>query len=599
MNIPAHRTDTPDRSEAEQRAFFDAVLARALTAEARVGARVHCYDLDGVNIRIVFAGPELEQVLTDALAHLEIVDDPDRDADATFHVWDSASTGVEMAPPPCGQECFTERGDIWGMRAGRTRVAFHWSEFAVALAQQDLRCCVHWVADAGSIPYWGRASPLRTLFHWVMQWHGRHLLHAASVGTEDGGILITGKGGVGKSTTALACLADGMRYVADDYLIVALDPPRAISLYATAKLNPDQVRRFPALRPLVTNDDALDNEKAMLQLYPSHGELIARRLELRAVATPEITGDPVTGFAAVDPARLRHAAAFTTITQLPHAGHDSHLFIDRLVATLPNRTLRLGTDLPGIAAAIRAWLAHPVLPAQCAPPRRRPSVSVIIPVYNGTSFLAEAVASIAAQGWEPLELIIVDDGSDDADALAEAIAALPIEARFFARNHAGPADARNFGIRNATGELLAFLDVDDLWPDGRLQVMADLLLGDPSIDVVQGHVQLFRQDALNGAPAYLGNPGESFPYSIAAGLYRREVFGRVGLFDPELWFSEDTDWFARARECGLSVARPAMTTLLARRHPGNMTRGKTHVEVNKLRVFKKFLDRRRTAEASD
>jgi hypothetical protein len=591
--VAAHPADIPAASEAEQRDYFDAVLERTLAAEARAGAITHRLDVAGVLVRLVFAGAMLDDVLMPALAHLCVADDPTVPVAATLHVWDSAGSGIAMAPPPRGRDCFTERGDIWGLTSARTRIAWHWSDYSVALAQRDLASAIWWVGDAAELPYWSRASPLRTLFHWVMRWHGRHLLHAAAVGAEQGGVLITGAGGAGKSTAALACLAAGMRYVGDDYLIVALDPePRAISLYATAKLNPDQLARFPMLRAALVNPTALAREKAVLRLFPAYDGQLARSMPLRAVLTPEITGQSQTGFAPAEAARLRHAASFTTITQLPHAGRASQLFIDRLVAALPALTLRLGTDLKAIPAAIADRLARPrTAPAAAA--RHRPTLSVIIPVHNGAGFLAGAIASILAQDWEAPELIIVDDGS--ADEIETAAGALPIAARLFRQHNQGPAAARNVGIRNATGELIAFLDVDDLWPTGRLAAMWDILQRDPAIDVVQGHAQLFRM--IGDHMQYLGNPQEAFPWSIAAGVYRRTVFSRVGLFDPELRFSEDEDWFRRARECEIRIAWADMVTLLARRHDGNMTRGRSLVEVNRVRVLKKLLDRsRRVAE---
>jgi glycosyltransferase involved in cell wall biosynthesis len=256
--------------------------------------------------------------------------------------------------------------------------------------------------------------------------------------------------------------------------------------------------------------------------------------------------------------------------------------------------LRLGSDLPAIPAAIRTWLANPMPPPAAAAAHRPPVLSVIIPVYNGADFLAGAVASVLAQGWESPELIIVDDGSTD--TIEAAVAGLPIEARLLRQDNAGPAAARNRGIRNATGELIAFLDVDDLWPAGRLAAMWDAFERDPGLEVVQGHAQVFREAGME--MEYLGNPGEAFRFSIAAGLYRRAVFSRVGLFDPELRFSEDEDWFHRARECGACIAWEDMVTLLARRHERNMTRGRSIVEVDKLRVFRKMLERKRDAGAA-
>src|SRR5215471_4732377 len=123
----AHRSDLPRKSEAEQVAFFDAVLQRSLIAEARAGVVEHFFDVAETVVRIAFAGDNLARLLVPALSHLEIAPSPS--PDVTFHVWDSRSTGVPMVVPPCSRDAFTDRGEIWGMDSARIRSAFHWSEF--------------------------------------------------------------------------------------------------------------------------------------------------------------------------------------------------------------------------------------------------------------------------------------------------------------------------------------------------------------------------------------------------------------------------------------------------------------------------------------
>jgi glycosyltransferase involved in cell wall biosynthesis len=219
-------------------------------------------------------------------------------------------------------------------------------------------------------------------------------------------------------------------------------------------------------------------------------------------------------------------------------------------------------------------------------------LTVVIPVYNGARFLPGCVASILRQDYSALEIIVVDDGSTD--AIEAAIQALPVDVRFFRQSRAGPAAARNRGIRDASGDLLAFLDVDDVWPEDTLTPLVARLLSCPAALVARGAAQLVREDA-EGALHYLGNAAETFPFHIGAGVYRRAAFRAIGLFDENLMFGEDTDWYNRLREHNEALELIDQITLLVRRHDGNMTRGKSHVEVNALRVFKKMLDRRRAA----
>ena len=294
--IPSHRSDLPHRPEADQRAFFGTVRGLAATAEARCGAIVRDLVIAGTRIRLVFAGPVLEALLLPAVSHRLAVDIGT--PDVTLHVWDSASTGVAMCPPPVEQHCFSERGDIWTFHSARVRSAFHWSEFSLSLLDHDSGEAVFWVRTADGLPYWTQASPFRSLFHWIMAERGAQLIHAAAIGTAAGGVLVTGKGGVGKSTTALACLAAGLRYVGDDYvLLTGGERPAAHSLYRTAKVDTADMPRFERFGPRVLGDAATAGDaKAVIYL-----DDCVEALPLVAVVTPRFGSGAETGVEPVDP----------------------------------------------------------------------------------------------------------------------------------------------------------------------------------------------------------------------------------------------------------------------------------------------------------
>ena len=226
----------------------------------------------------------------------------------------------------------------------------------------------------------------------------------------------------------------------------------------------------------------------------------------------------------------------------------------------------LSRDLPQIAQAVRDLLADP--PVDVAVSRvgaisDAPLLSVIVPVHNGARFLGEAMDSILRQAWPRLEIIVVDDGSTD--EIEQVVSALPVDVRFLRQTNRGAAAARNRGYREAAGELIAFLDVDDLWPEGALDAMI-VRLTEGGLDVVQGHGQLFRRED-DGEIEYLSHAGESCPNYIGAAVYRRSALESRSrsIRRAVLAFSEDTDWFVRAREAGLAIERLDQATLLVRR----------------------------------
>lgn len=588
---PSHRSDLPLMAEDAQRAFFDA--ARAATMAAIGDAPViRDIDLLGKTIRLTFGSDRLCQLLFGALSHLEVP--VAGAADAHFYIWAGDESDIAMPPAPVGRHCFSDRGDIWTMHSPDILSAFHWSEFSLALYDAPGATGIYWLRSAQNLPYWTQASPLRTLIHWWARGQGAQLVHAAVVGTAKGGLMITGRGGVGKSTSALGALGAGLTYVGDDYVLLARDADgqyHAHSLYCTAKLNPDNISHFAHLDPRYLGGGGADGgEKAVIFL----GARTGRSLPLRGVVTPRIApGDAQ--FCPIDRAEMIGAASFTTMAQLPHAGEGTADFIADALRTLPMARLMLGDDRAAIPPMLSAFIAAPQDLGCDAPfTDNCPLLSVIIPCYNGAHFLGDAVASVLAQKYPKLEIIVVDDGSTD--DLAGAIAALPVEVRLLTIANAGPAAARNMGLRAAMGSLIAFVDVDDIWPCGKMAASLALLDQSPDVDVVIGHAQLMEAGA-DGQYGFVGSPAEGFTYYIGAGLYRARAIARNGVFDPRLRFGEDLDWFARAERNGLRVARMDMVTLHVRRHAGNMTRGKDGAALNPLQLVRNALRAKHQAAA--
>ena len=193
-----------------------------------------------------------------------------------------------------------------------------------------------------------------------------------------------------------------------------------------------------------------------------------------------------------------------------------------------------------------------------------PLVSAVIPAHNAERYIGPAIESILAQPHRPIEIIVVDDGSDDATAAVARSFGPPV--RVIAEPHAGAGAARNRGVEEARGEFLAFLDADDLWTPGKLACQLGCLQADPSLDYVLGHAVEFRT-----APDGTVSEGVTM-LGAAAGamLIRRQAFQLVGLLRTDLRTGEFIDWFARAREMGLPSAVAPEIVLRRRIHAANM-----------------------------
>jgi glycosyltransferase involved in cell wall biosynthesis len=222
-----------------------------------------------------------------------------------------------------------------------------------------------------------------------------------------------------------------------------------------------------------------------------------------------------------------------------------------------------------------------------------PTISVMIGVFNAEPYLGEAISSVLAQDYEPLELIVVDDGSDDGSA--DVVKSFP-EVRYVFQENAGNGAARNRAVEEASGELFAFLDADDRFTPGKLQLQKATLDADPGLDMVFGHVREFLSPELDEATRQALRPPAPEPMPWTAPnlmLIRRESFERVGPFSSTLRVGVTVDWFARASEAGLRYTILPDVVLERRLHTQNNGLRERDSRSQYLQVIRAAMLRRR------
>jgi hypothetical protein len=184
-------------------------------------------------------------------------------------------------------------------------------------------------------------------------------VHSGAVGLPDGGVLLVGKSGSGKSTATLACLASPLLYAGDDYVMVETgSSPYVHSLYNTAKLNADNIFRFPHLHEAISNLDQLPEEKALIFLHELYPKKIAQGFPLRGIFIPHVTGETNTSLKRISSAAVLQAIAPTTLFHLPGFGHEAFQKMIALVEHVPAYGLELGTDLAQIPELIVRFLGE-------------------------------------------------------------------------------------------------------------------------------------------------------------------------------------------------------------------------------------------------
>jgi glycosyltransferase involved in cell wall biosynthesis len=224
-----------------------------------------------------------------------------------------------------------------------------------------------------------------------------------------------------------------------------------------------------------------------------------------------------------------------------------------------------------------------------------PLVTVITPVHNGERFLGEALESLIAQDYAPLESVVVDDGSTDGTAAV----ARRFPVTYLHQAKRGPAAARNAGLAIARGSLVAFLDADDVLPRTKLSTQARYLAAHPEVDCVLGR-QEFRCEPGFEIPPWLARDlvyEELGGIPLVSAMFRRPVLDALGGFDPAYRVSDDLDLFVRMRERGHRYEVLADLVLYRRIHGGNLYLRPDPPGVELMRSLKAKLDRGRRAAA--
>lgn len=195
-------------------------------------------------------------------------------------------------------------------------------------------------------------------------------------------------------------------------------------------------------------------------------------------------------------------------------------------------------------------------------------VSVIIPAYAAAKTIGETLESVLSQTMPALEVIVVDDGSPD--STADVVRGFP-GVRLVSQSNSGPGPALNTGVAAASGDVLAFLDADDLWTRGALSAQTAALTRDERADAVVGDMDEFvcpsepSESATRFAPR-----GRQTGWISGATAVRSAAFHRIGLFEG-IGGGHWIDWMDRARRQGLTFTLSCQLVLHRRLHSRSLT----------------------------
>jgi hypothetical protein len=323
--------------------------AEEIAHSARIETRT--YRFGPLAVALQAAGPVLSRRLTAAIEFAEV-----RGADGdAFRViaLDSTAPGVGKLPHWQILEAHSGRLEQqYECRALQLIMRYDADGRTWRVASLARRSAVIWTADARRLPDWEDAAPLRDVLHWACIRSPWFLAHGAAIGSAEGGVLFTGPGGSGKSTTTAAAVLSGLQTAGDDFVLL---DPRGLeihALYDAVKLDQDGLRRLPHFPAEVGNPARSAAGKACFRVSQACASAFAPRLRLRAIVLPRLAqADKTTVLPATESEAMR-ALAPSTLLLLRGGQAETAAKTAALVRSVPAFRMELGQYPAEVAGAL-------------------------------------------------------------------------------------------------------------------------------------------------------------------------------------------------------------------------------------------------------
>jgi hypothetical protein len=312
-------------------------------------------EIAGQIVRIRLAGTTLEPILLPALAHA-VIADPERTPDLTIYAFDMHSTGVNMPTPAWSVNAFATPENLFGTDNASYFAVYNSNLGILNMLDVAGGRAFFWMRDGRLHPPHDMSSPFRLLMFWWMRTHGIQFVHGAAVGKAGAGLLLVGKGGSGKSSSALACLEAGWQYAGDDYVMFGLEPtPTVYNLYQSAKLKVDHLHdNFAGFTGTIHDYTQPDRQdKAIMLLQERFPGQLVHSIPLRAIVYPRVTGIHHPRLHKIDAKNSLAGLVPSTVQQLQCVRPQDFKAMTALVQALPGYALELGGNVQEIPDVLR------------------------------------------------------------------------------------------------------------------------------------------------------------------------------------------------------------------------------------------------------
>lgn len=299
------------------------------------------FAIDSVWIRMHFVSEESRRIFILPFAHLAIPEGPKEKPDLEIYVLH----GTRETEPLAAWQKFERDSDKERQRQLYSKNGRHllYQEDSKVLTGYDSHAqkAYYYIPALDLLPFYEKAAPMRMIFHHLAQAQGWSLVHSASVGLNDKGILLIGAGGSGKTTTALSAAFAGFSYLGDDYVLLNPLKKSILSLYQSGKFRWDSVQILKDLEALAVNPRS--DKKGFFFLTDTPAKL-AKSLPFSGIVIPRINGGETTSYRRIPSTKALLFLSASTIFQMPGSGKTTLQTIKKAIRQVPAYEMELGTN---------------------------------------------------------------------------------------------------------------------------------------------------------------------------------------------------------------------------------------------------------------
>jgi hypothetical protein len=338
-------------------AFADELIARIENAAAANDARSTTFSFGPLVVDFRVVGDRYRHRLTEAIEFAGVSERARTRAAWRLTAIDGAVSGLGIPPEwkfPITSPRHLER--LHQSHDGQLTVRYNPPSLTWSVICSARRLAAIWTADAEQLPDWDDSAPCREMFHWMTLSTDCFLAHSAAIGIGNDGILLTGPGGSGKSTTAAAAAVSGLMTIGDDFVLIDPRSGHAHALYDTIKLDTRSSAWFAELAAHAVNPRRDPSAKSRVHLLRSRPSAFAHQLRIKAIVLPRTGGQTTTTIAPATVAEAMRALVPTTICLIRGGEIETIRKSAAFLRGLPAYRCNLGADPREAVATLSAFI---------------------------------------------------------------------------------------------------------------------------------------------------------------------------------------------------------------------------------------------------